>query len=530
MRRLTFVLSIVGLCWSHLAWSDQGAAIAALTPGRDGKAELHLEVREEALAADLLKAPASNRFRILLRAGQGRVIRASWLNPEVEGGHTVLAFDQSASFRPYMNDAMALAQRFLTTSLPSASFTVLAFGTSLGTPLDAPSPAEAQRHLSMVAKSALQPQTRLKASIRESVILASQRLPMPRGVRQVVVFTDAGEESSVYSTDQVVSEARQRGVRIHTIVLGPSKGVSLAQRRDDMKKLAEETGGYAVEVQSQVAATPQVERVARSSQSILRLSLEFCDVPSTPSIRDEQVQVEILDSGAAVASTNWVTFSQQASGAALRPCNQPAPVATSSSPPSTPPSTPPPSKPPQKGQTKPGSPLSLLWLLVGLGVLGVLAVLLAILFRGRRRTPAPPSPVPTPIPPPTAVPPLPNMTPWVNPSAAPLSPENPLSTRPGPWMEILRAPVGIHGGIRIKNNLSVGASSDSDLRLDVSEVSSRHARIELSEQGEVFLLDLNSTNGTFLEGQRLTSGQRTLWKPGQTVSFSTKVEVRLDVR
>jgi pSer/pThr/pTyr-binding forkhead associated (FHA) protein len=76
----------------------------------------------------------------------------------------------------------------------------------------------------------------------------------------------------------------------------------------------------------------------------------------------------------------------------------------------------------------------------------------------------------------------------------------------------------------------VGASAGSDLRLDVNEVSSRHAVLEVSPAGEVFVLDQGSTNGTFLEGQRLSPGQRVPWKPGQMVSFSTKVEVRLEAR
>lgn len=512
------LLSLVVLCWSGLAWSDQGASVAALTPGRDGHAEVHLEIREDSLASELLKAPAREQFRALLKAGQGKVTQVTPLDISVEGVHTVLAFDQSASFRPHLNDAMALAQKFLAASPPNATFTILSFGTSLGEPQDAPSPTEAQRYLAAVAKSTPQYQTRLKASIRESTAIASQRRPMPRGARQVLVFTDAGEESSVYTAEQVITEARQRGVRVHAVVLGTSKGTSLAQRRDDMKRLSEDTGGYNIEVRDRASASAQIEIIARSSRSLLRLALDFCEVPPSPPLRDEQIQIEVLRAGAVVASTSWTTFSQQASGAALRSCS---PVATPSAAPVAsvaPPlvDAPPPARFP-------------LFLFAGLSGLGLLAAVLALVFRGRVARPTPPAP-PAPALESGPVPPLPTTTPWVNPSAAPLAPEPPRSAVPDLWLVIVRAPTGQGGLLRAKNGLVIGAAPGCDLRLDVNEVSSRHAVLEITRQGDVYLLDQGSTNGTFLDGQRLASGQRVPWKLGQVASFSTKVDVRMELR
>jgi pSer/pThr/pTyr-binding forkhead associated (FHA) protein len=52
--------------------------------------------------------------------------------------------------------------------------------------------------------------------------------------------------------------------------------------------------------------------------------------------------------------------------------------------------------------------------------------------------------------------------------------------------------------------LVIGRGGDSQLVLSDPEVSRRHARLE-TQNGTVFLRDLGSSNGTFLNGRRLTS-------------------------
>lgn len=51
--------------------------------------------------------------------------------------------------------------------------------------------------------------------------------------------------------------------------------------------------------------------------------------------------------------------------------------------------------------------------------------------------------------------------------------------------------------------LTVGRLSDNDVQLDDASVSSRHAEIE-DRGGRAFLYDLESTNGTFLNGEQVT--------------------------
>jgi len=67
----------------------------------------------------------------------------------------------------------------------------------------------------------------------------------------------------------------------------------------------------------------------------------------------------------------------------------------------------------------------------------------------------------------------------------------------------------------------VGRSRRSDLRLEAPEVSSNHAQIRWTSQGwEV--TDLGSRNGTFLDGQRLTSGERVALRKGSALSFGAQ--------
>ncbi len=54
----------------------------------------------------------------------------------------------------------------------------------------------------------------------------------------------------------------------------------------------------------------------------------------------------------------------------------------------------------------------------------------------------------------------------------------------------------------VDNKLAVGRLSDNEVQLEEGSVSSRHAEIVLQGE-EAVLRDLNSTNGTFLNGERV---------------------------
>ena len=70
------------------------------------------------------------------------------------------------------------------------------------------------------------------------------------------------------------------------------------------------------------------------------------------------------------------------------------------------------------------------------------------------------------------------------------------------------------------DQLMIGRDSTNDIVINDAEVSRRHARLTF-QGGKYVLEDFGSTNGTFVNGQRL-AGPRVL-KPGEVVSFGEQI-------
>jgi len=77
----------------------------------------------------------------------------------------------------------------------------------------------------------------------------------------------------------------------------------------------------------------------------------------------------------------------------------------------------------------------------------------------------------------------------------------------------------------LSNSLTLGRVADNDIAVDDDTfMSSHHARIEIRPEG-VWVVDLDSTNGTFVNGQRVT-GDRSLRKGDRLQVGSTVLEMR----
>jgi pSer/pThr/pTyr-binding forkhead associated (FHA) protein len=90
-----------------------------------------------------------------------------------------------------------------------------------------------------------------------------------------------------------------------------------------------------------------------------------------------------------------------------------------------------------------------------------------------------------------------------------------LATQPGPGTA-LTITHGRQAGLQLplEGGVLIGRSNDCQLLLEDDYVSTRHARITLTTAGYQ-VEDLGSTNGTFVNNQRLT--QPTAFGPGDTL-------------
>lgn len=72
----------------------------------------------------------------------------------------------------------------------------------------------------------------------------------------------------------------------------------------------------------------------------------------------------------------------------------------------------------------------------------------------------------------------------------------------------------------------IGREEDCDLRIPVAEVSREHCRVEPADGGGLDLMDLGSSNGTFVNGERV---EQASLSPGDVVRIGPAVlVVRID--
>ena len=72
-----------------------------------------------------------------------------------------------------------------------------------------------------------------------------------------------------------------------------------------------------------------------------------------------------------------------------------------------------------------------------------------------------------------------------------------------------------------KDSMVIGkAAGQADIVIDLSVISRAHARIEKREK-DYYVTDLDSRNGTFLDGQRLEPGEAYKLSDGMNIAFST---------
>jgi pSer/pThr/pTyr-binding forkhead associated (FHA) protein len=77
------------------------------------------------------------------------------------------------------------------------------------------------------------------------------------------------------------------------------------------------------------------------------------------------------------------------------------------------------------------------------------------------------------------------------------------------------------GGKRV----NVGRVSDNELSLNDASVSKVHAALMMNREGTLLVADTGSTNGTYINGRRISYGEARTIETGDVVTFGD-VEVR----
>ena len=77
--------------------------------------------------------------------------------------------------------------------------------------------------------------------------------------------------------------------------------------------------------------------------------------------------------------------------------------------------------------------------------------------------------------------------------------------------------------------LNVGRGSDNDLVIDHGSVSKIHATLVMNREGTLLVADTGSTNGTYINGRRLSYGEARQIEEGDVVGFGD-IEVRFPRR
>lgn len=92
--------------------------------------------------------------------------------------------------------------------------------------------------------------------------------------------------------------------------------------------------------------------------------------------------------------------------------------------------------------------------------------------------------------------------------------------------------IGIMQFLQGENTFLIGRSQINHLALADPSISRRHLGLMLTEDKQVLIVDFNSTNGTFVDGERLPCGKPYLWEIGTIIqlgSVALKLHIPADV-
>ena len=558
-----------------------GAATAVAQPSQDGG--LHIET---------VSSPAPGSIQVLLSADakHDKPIGTNpkptdftmWLGggaaPNLaiarNGGRgkpltTVILLDESASYKSGEGAKVALPAIFEygkdagsdELALVVFSLDVKAFPVHVG-------PADFMADLQSVGKRKPGQATSVTIGLAAAIELAAKE--GEPGLREIVVFTDAGDEADVDKTvwAKIITQAKEAGVRI-SVVLPTDDRKPTGTKHEfwvttttNLNRIATETAGTYLTSNDPNAIAAALRDSRGKVKNWLVLDAKLCGARSNQpvDVRVEYVpgaKREAWSAGAQLAAAAWApgsdapcpslcktpcdpwaeciagtcqpracTSDGACPGGAVciggkcdKPCSEAcgawqeckggACVARTCAGDE---SCGPGSSCKDGTCTPPKAKSSMLiWLLAGAGALLLIAALFVLLRK---------KPQPVVIPEPLAPEPLPDAPPVEKAQTAveldPL-PETHLVAMGG-W-----ATPGERWRLHKRKTVAGGSDDPSDgvdLRFTVKQISGRHAQFELFPSGDLWVSDLGSTNGTFVNGRRLKEKERAKLVVGDQIKLS----------
>lgn len=552
------------------AQSMSGRQPISAMPAKASDFTVQVPIDDDSLRSKLLAQPGPASWEAHLDRGGAAVGAVQPMAVAHERLEIALTFDVSGSFfHGPLGNAEGLAEKFID-QLPddfSAHFSVQIFGTTRRVIGDASDRSDAKALVRRVSLEKPQPRTNLRSLLKEVIDDTGRKLIFPEGVREVIVFTDGGEESTAFPDYKSITDpAMAAGVVVHAFVFQPNApSPQAATLADKLVAAVELTGGYAVRVDPgdpfKSDTLGRLKSAASLPDLLYRVSLAGCQL-ATPG-PGKHVDTLSLSVSSWRSAPLPLALDVPATGVPACPTSVATGAAQSGVAPAPAPSGATPTAPRDSTGTISWWPWAL-----GAGA-AAMALALAILASRRRRatpdrgpydaeppdagqlpalaeaavTPPPPMAAPvvvpvfdpsrTPISAPEVQQPVsgPVLTPLVIPSQAPwLAPQrsNPLAARPVTELHVEVTPIPLGGPFRIaKPEVRVGRDTSLELPLDAETVSQHHATLFLEADGELYVVDAGSTNGTYLEQERLPAGERRHVPPGSQLSFSKKIQLRV---
>ena len=459
-------------------------------------------------------------FGVELADGEAEVLKVHRLGDLKGGTHTTVAIDHSLSFRKFAPATDAILTHLAGRMLPQDSMSLLLFGYEK---TEFPVRKEGADFVADVAASSSvgwDRHTRLLAHLEDAVRHAGKQ--NPDGIRQVLLVTDGDEESGAYDKQQIIGLARSLGVRVQTFIFKPSQALGKGKLTgiDNLRVVSRQTGGDPFEYSASTvsdsataAAVAELDAWVDGTRRMLAVDVTFRCL-SRASL-ENTLRVETPPGSARTAWSENHTFTESPGTAMYAPCEEPADSPAAAAPAPVVPS----SSAPARAELP-------AWLLPVVGVaagLLLLLLLIALLRVSREESPSPPArPIdPMQIPSPSSlVPSPPGEAP--TPEGAPPAPAEALPDLPEIHLRVIS---GEYRGKKyrlFKKTVQMGGDATlpgNDHVFDVTTVSGRHAEFHTFPSGDLWVTDLDSSNGTFVNGQRLAAGDKLGLAPGDLVGL-----------